>query len=486
MCVIVRQYAGKELIPTKNLQECRRSNPHGMGIMFPAAGGDKVEIFKGVDSDENFKILMGHYRGARKRGEPVVMHFRVKTHGEVNKENCHPFRVDRRLALAHNGTLTSILGDLKGDERAKEVSDSRWFTENILGDLRNPYEDMDRWGVRRMIGEMVGTSRVCIMRSDGKMWTWNSHAGVERKEWNAWFSNHSFLIINPSHSHSNRGTTYRDRRSSSKSFFGWEDLDDNNKNGTLQRQHHIIITDDGVDYAVRFNYYVDRWQSAAFEEKKHKNSVGSWQAEARRVNSNDMYLPLAAGLIRDDGALILNMSYDDENKPKDVDYNQMTKIFYLGSEKEPQFYPWLFNPVGEWINCKNCSHDRGIHLRDGSCDSMKACPCDEFVAKNKEGGAAPKKEQKKEPSDRQQREKSTKKLNPTEAKAALTDCEVATNAGWIQQREGRQVAICEGCTGKTDYPTAIICDPNELDLELRPDNCYYCQSIIVYGPFDEA
>ena len=36
----------------------------------------------------------------------VLIHFRIKTHGPIDKNNCHPFLVNNSLGFIHNGIIT--------------------------------------------------------------------------------------------------------------------------------------------------------------------------------------------------------------------------------------------------------------------------------------------------------------------------------------------------------------------------------------------
>jgi len=58
---------------------------------------------------------------AFQRGRALVGHNRAATRGVINDENAHPFTVDNRITLVHNGTLTGDhrkLADVDVDSHA--------------------------------------------------------------------------------------------------------------------------------------------------------------------------------------------------------------------------------------------------------------------------------------------------------------------------------------------------------------------------------
>lgn len=118
MCVIV--YKPKDVpYPSEDIiSACWDANSHGAGYMLSSDNG--LDIVKGIMDK---KIFMKEYRKFIFDG-PVVFHFRIASHGAVDKYNTHPWRVNNKLAMVHNGII-----DFCGTDRT--VSDSKVFAEHL-------------------------------------------------------------------------------------------------------------------------------------------------------------------------------------------------------------------------------------------------------------------------------------------------------------------------------------------------------------------
>ena len=95
MCIIAIKEAGVAMPDLKTLQAMWDNNPDGAGYMFPMDG--KVHIRKGFmefndlknDLDDLAKVI-------NIKETPVIMHFRIGTHGvRRNPANTHPLPCQR-------------------------------------------------------------------------------------------------------------------------------------------------------------------------------------------------------------------------------------------------------------------------------------------------------------------------------------------------------------------------------------------------------
>jgi len=86
--------------------------------MFARAG--KLIVKKGMMKFNDFYSCFRQYNKMYPT-ETFVLHFRIATHGQKNKENTHPFFIHDTLAYAHNGILSG-LAEVKGN-----LSDSAVF-----------------------------------------------------------------------------------------------------------------------------------------------------------------------------------------------------------------------------------------------------------------------------------------------------------------------------------------------------------------------
>lgn len=101
MCVIIHARP-KQTIEKKILEACYQRNSDGWGIMWADKG--KVHTIKDMTNFDTFYNIWKDVPRHAERG----IHFRIKTHGGKNQENCHPFKPREDVALMHNGMINSM------------------------------------------------------------------------------------------------------------------------------------------------------------------------------------------------------------------------------------------------------------------------------------------------------------------------------------------------------------------------------------------
>lgn len=179
MCIAVAKEAGVVITPAV-LERCFNANPDGAG--FCVEGDGKLLIKKGYFT---FKEFMDAFQPYEER--KALIHFRIKTHGPVNMENCHPFQVTEDVAFIHNGIINNVPNDpLK--------SDTRVFKEKYLQPLINLYGmDILQTGMLQgLIEKFIGASKLVLMQYGVEGFTFfNKSMGNESKE-GIWFSNYSW------------------------------------------------------------------------------------------------------------------------------------------------------------------------------------------------------------------------------------------------------------------------------------------------------
>lgn len=131
MCVIVAMPPGVR--PSKEiLRNCYDNNPDGWGIMYngPYNGSPAVWTIKEHSSFDRFWEAFEEVPN----DSTVGVHFRIRTHGPTNKDNCHPFEVNNGLWLMHNGVIPV-------ETPNKSYSDTWHFVEHNLKALIGPEAD---------------------------------------------------------------------------------------------------------------------------------------------------------------------------------------------------------------------------------------------------------------------------------------------------------------------------------------------------------
>ena len=181
MCIVV--YKPKGLTAKKDIyEECFRSNKDGAGFIVREKTGE-MKIQKGYFSFEEFWDAFQPHQHKQ-----AIIHFRIKTHGNLDQENCHPFWVkEGSLAFAHNGVI--------GNETTSSditKSDTWHFNKNVLQHLHENYgpKFIEDPIMGKLISEYIGYSKLAFMREDGKAWIFNKGMGVTDK--GIWYSNHSY------------------------------------------------------------------------------------------------------------------------------------------------------------------------------------------------------------------------------------------------------------------------------------------------------
>ena len=156
------------------------NNPDGIGLVFPK--GDKLQRVVMPTYEE--------YMGIAAR--PMLLHFRLATHGKVTQANMQPFLTHKGLgAIGHNGIFPKF-----GD---KHRSDSRELAE-LLSE-RHPADYITDPNTRKLLEALCAASwsKLAVMfRHKRKGWrvaVLNSRAG--KWEDGTWHSNVSYLTPKP-------------------------------------------------------------------------------------------------------------------------------------------------------------------------------------------------------------------------------------------------------------------------------------------------
>lgn len=174
MCIIVAKPAGIPMPSEQTLANCFYANSDGSGFM--VANGKTVSIRKGYMKFDDFIEAVDDFGDLTDRS--VVMHFRIKTHGDVQPSCCHPFPVssdvddlralsfETRVAVAHNGII-----DCMRSYTDKDTSDTMAYIMNVIAPIRRLSEDfMNNDNALDVFDATVG-SRLCFLDNSGDIVT---------------------------------------------------------------------------------------------------------------------------------------------------------------------------------------------------------------------------------------------------------------------------------------------------------------------------
>lgn len=177
MCVAIYKPA-KVSIAKKVLEACAEQNKDGCGMAYISQETGEIVVFKTMHFKDFYPVYKEAFRDNKE--SPFLIHFRIATKGKVNEDNCHPFVIDENHVFIHNGTITPVPVDPKG-----EVSDTRIFNEMILKKLPNGWVVND--GIKAMVEEFIGKSKLAVLNRNGDVHLYNEKDGSWKE--GVWFSN---------------------------------------------------------------------------------------------------------------------------------------------------------------------------------------------------------------------------------------------------------------------------------------------------------
>lgn len=171
MCLIIASPEGK--VPTCGvIDQGWRDNSDGWGLMY--SDGKNIVVKKGMNIN-GLKPLLTNLNGA-----PYVLHYRWATHGTKGLDNCHPFKVTKKLYMAHNGVINI-------DCTNKLMSDTWHFAQLLRGDGLD-HTTIKEKEVIKSIEKAIGKSnKLAFLDDKGSITLANEDSGTWKD--GVWFSN---------------------------------------------------------------------------------------------------------------------------------------------------------------------------------------------------------------------------------------------------------------------------------------------------------
>jgi hypothetical protein len=177
MCIAILNEPNK-VIDFLTLQNCWDNNRDGAGMLY--IEDNKLKTYKEMTS---FKKFYDKYLKAREAdmSKKIVLHFRISTHGKVDKTNCHPFLVDNKLGFVHNGIITGL-------PYSNDYSDTYMFNRHILQNMPNDF--LQHKGICTLIEEFISYSKLIFLDEENN----STIIGEEKGFWDDgnWYSNSTY------------------------------------------------------------------------------------------------------------------------------------------------------------------------------------------------------------------------------------------------------------------------------------------------------
>jgi hypothetical protein len=179
MCIAIAKQAGVEIDPVI-LERCFTHNPDGAGFCIEQDG--VLQIHKGLFT---FKAFYDAFKPFE--NQKALIHFRIKTHGPLNTENCHPFFVNDECAFIHNGIISGV-------PNSRTESDTIMFNNLYIKPLVKDYgyAALKTTPIKKLIEDFIGHSKLAFFnKNEDDFLIFNKEKGNLSAE-GIWFSNESW------------------------------------------------------------------------------------------------------------------------------------------------------------------------------------------------------------------------------------------------------------------------------------------------------
>lgn len=176
MCIAIYKPANKT-ITKASLHQCFKSNPDGAGFMY--VENKELKMQKGFFTFQEFWEAYEPHQEKQ-----AAIHFRIKTHGLIDTDNCHPFMINSGLGFIHNGVISGFgLGN---------QSDTNHFNETIFKPLVRKYGNsiVTNPAIKTLVESKIGYSKFVVLDRHGNFELFNETKGIWDDE--VWYSNSSY------------------------------------------------------------------------------------------------------------------------------------------------------------------------------------------------------------------------------------------------------------------------------------------------------
>ena len=174
MCIIAAKPAGVAMPSRDTIRTMWDGNRDGAGLMYLEGG--KVTIEKGFMTYKSFaKKLDQLEKRLDLTRTPVVMHFRITTHGGTKPENCHPFPITDSIGalkkltsrtdigVAHNGIIHII--------PRSGISDTMEYIASQLAPLKRALPRFYENKNAMLLVKNAIESKMAFLTKEGKIYT---------------------------------------------------------------------------------------------------------------------------------------------------------------------------------------------------------------------------------------------------------------------------------------------------------------------------
>lgn len=186
MCLLMQINKETPAFSDEFLRGVFQKNADGLGIMWVEDG--KLHMYKALPQtlDEAIKIFRDNTQG-----RDCCCHWRMKTHGDIDLTNCHPYPVfgfdgeesEHPMLLMHNGVLST------GNQKDTTKSDTWHYVRDFVRPMLDGRPELlHSEAFLKLVESHIGSgNKFAMLGTDGKPVVFNRKAGVEYN--GAWLSN---------------------------------------------------------------------------------------------------------------------------------------------------------------------------------------------------------------------------------------------------------------------------------------------------------
>lgn len=206
MCILIH-HPKDACFSAAQIADFYSKNSDGFGAIVKKTNGT-IEVIKSIGTLAEIEDLYYDQVACNE----AVIHFRMKTHGEIDIANCHPYEVVPGIWMAHNGVLRT------GNAKDPKMSDTWHYIQDYLKPMLQAHPElMTNEGFINFVGDHIGPSnKFALMNEKGDVSIINRESGYDfwdlgNQDLTVWYSNtyafspyqHGFMSY-PKYS----GTTY--------------------------------------------------------------------------------------------------------------------------------------------------------------------------------------------------------------------------------------------------------------------------------------
>lgn len=191
MCIIAAKASGVTMPSRDTIRTMFDNNPDGAGLMW--VENNRVHIEKGFMKYKSFAKALDKLEARLDLVKtPVVMHFRITTHGGTKPENCHPFPITDSIGALKKTTSHTDVGVVHNGiisiTPRKDISDTMEYIASQLAPLKRALPNFYENKHAMTLVQNAIDSKMAFLTKEGKIYT----TGDFIEDNGMLYSNHSY------------------------------------------------------------------------------------------------------------------------------------------------------------------------------------------------------------------------------------------------------------------------------------------------------